>query len=336
MLTKKFALIAAVIFLHSLAMAQPDANPGLATQPKEDPPFAEERRPITQHELIANLLNPDARLDRSTPEATLRSFMWSVFNIDFQKARECVRNALPYEKLRPLEKEMKDQMAKADVKGYQILLEDVQTYLAQDEATVTFSVLFLAEGFGGNRSVERFHLVRADGDNWLIQPEFRAPLFPISGSGRLSQDSLLDFLKSLVDPALMPEEMGQVICEKNLHLIYFAIMQHVMNGNDGKFTFTANDWKAQLLPYLKDANVLVCDRNADKAAGYSMNFHFGIGETFYADRDRRTILIYEGKDEKFVFCHKGKTNILFKDGHLKAYTAQQLEKALTQGEVKWK
>lgn len=49
------------------------------------------------------------------------------------------------------------------------------------------------------------------------------------------------------------------------------------------------------------------------------------------------ILVYEGHEKKFEYRHMNDTltNILFVDGHVATYTAEQLQRAMLDGQVVW-
>lgn len=93
------------------------------------------------------------------------------------------------------------------------------------------------------------------------------------------------------------------------------------------------------MPYVRNTDILRCPLDAENPNSYSFNTDMGNFPLGQVRIPAQTILMYEGKDRKFEFRHQiGEeklTNILFVDGHIKAFSEKALEAALKDQSVRW-
>jgi prepilin-type processing-associated H-X9-DG protein len=110
------------------------------------------------------------------------------------------------------------------------------------------------------------------------------------------------------------------------------------------------NWQKALYPYGKTPQIFFCPLRVEKPANaeeqalrdkmaddlgvprsgepYALNTHLdGLNLADLAE-PARTVLFYEGKDEKLDFRHDGKSNVAFTDGHVKAIGPDEAEKLI--------
>jgi prepilin-type processing-associated H-X9-DG protein len=88
-----------------------------------------------------------------------------------------------------------------------------------------------------------------------------------------------------------------------------------------------------------DQQVFNCPAEKPDEQSYSYNPEFRGARLAAVAAPAQTILLYEGKDQKFDFRHELNgiklTNILFADGHVKAYSPETLEAAMKDQMLQW-
>ena len=343
--TKLLALLLLAIVPVTAAMAQPDNEPGMAklpANPQGGPPpdavLTPDQKLIDTRETFAGMMNPAKAISLSTPESTVRSFMWGFFKGDFKIARECVEGSLPYEKLIEVEKTIKKEML--DSAGeVRVLISEVHTYINGKNATVTLHFLASVDKEKQKimviESVERIKLHKNE-NTWQIVPEYHEPMEPIMGTPMLAEDILGNFFRVFVTADALSAAGTEAACQSNMKQLGLGIMMHVQDF-DEVFTLT-DDWVQQLLPYVKNEVITKCPAGENKNTAYSINNGLK-GKKLVDLRGREhVIMVYEGQDGKFEYRHRTNTatNILFADGHVKAYSKNELDLALQNGTVRWK
>jgi prepilin-type processing-associated H-X9-DG protein len=327
-----------LLILLQTAHSQPEAGPGMAGR---DPAAAGAlpAMPVelgAAHGAINRLNNPAEKIDLSTPEATVRSFIWAFNNGDLAQARRCVAQAAPIEELQPLQEMLGRQMGKYAV----LSLKDLRTYTQQNNAIATFWLDFVITAkitdFIG--SSERLRL-RRDNNDWLIVPvqDGKAPFWE-SPPRPMMEDVMDMFIAKMRDGGAILSESQFSQCQSQLKQLGLGAMQYAQDFDE---VFPSHEeWQKDIMPYIRNADLLHCPKDAENPNSYSFNTDMGNFALAQVKAPTQTILIYEGKDRKFDFRHQvGEeklTNILFVDGHLKAFSEKALEAALKDQTVRWK
>jgi|GEM_PF-5527297 len=326
-----------VLFLLQTAHSQPDAGPGMAG--REPAAGALPAMPVelgAAHGAINRLNNPAEKIDLSTPEATVRSFIWAFNNGDLAQARRCVAQAAPIENLKPLQELLGRQMGKYAV----LSLKDLRAYTQQNNAIATFWLDFVITanitGFIG--SSERLRL-RRDNDEWLIVPvqDGKTPFW--ESPPRPMMEDLMDmFMAKMTDGAAVQAESQFGQCQSQLKQLGLGALQYAQDFDE---VFPSHEeWQKDIMPYTRNADLLRCPKDAENPNSYSFNTDMGNFPIAQVRAPAQTILMYEGKERKFDFRHQvGEeklTNVLFVDGHIKAFSEKSLEAAIKDQSVVWK
>ncbi len=324
------------------ARAQPDNEPGMAKPPANTPgvpgpPLTPEEKKAKTREIFSALLNPAKAVNCSTPESTIRSFLWAFFNLDFKSGGECVQNAAPYEKLKQFEEMMRKEMDDVELR---VMMSDIHSYLDEDEATVTFHMLLSIEKTKERvqliGSVERIKLQRVE-NRWQIISAPRPsqlPQPPIMGAWMLVEDWQTQIVQVFVAPEVVVDAGRTVSCQSNMKQLALAIVQHT-EAHRGVFSLEG-DLHAALKQYIGDAIITVCTEGDNKTYAFNKELN---GKTLQnLPQPESLIMLYEGAEGKVKYLHQGQTatNIAFADGHVQTFRKDNLENALAKGTVRWK
>lgn len=333
------AFLFCVLWITAAAYAQPDDGPGMARPGQAVGGPVVRQRPMLElgpaRDAINLLNNPAEKVDLSSPEATVRSFIWAFNNEDLGQARLCILNAASLEKLKPLQELLKGQIGKYAV----LLIKDLHSYNYRDEAIVTFwlnSVMNIkVPNFLG--SSERLHLRLVDG-TWLIMPqqEAKKPVWDMPPRP-IAEDVIDFFTAKMTDAAALQSDSQFHQCQSQLKQIALGALQYTQDFDE---TFPSHEeWQKEIQPYVHNTDILRCPLDAGNPNSYSFNKEMGNFLLAQVRIPARTILMYEGKDRKFEFRHQiGEeklTNILFSDGHVKSFSGKALEAALKDQSVRW-
>jgi prepilin-type processing-associated H-X9-DG protein len=344
-----------VLCLSFAAHAQPDDAPGLAVIPRNPsvvvpaPPTPEQIRAATRA-AYNTLLNPVGKLDLSNPEATARSFVWSFYNADIKTARECVKDAQPYEKLGEIEKLLqKGAFVQQGYDEIRVLVTDFHSYVLGENAIVTFRLTQIYDPklvFAGTLespnltgnilvSCERLHLKR-DAGNWLIAENYKSVDLSAEQERGVVEDLLARMTSLLTHPEQTTARTALSECQNHLKQIGLGILQFVQDFNERFDLHTG--WQNQIMPYVKAEESFHCPDAKEGEPSYAFNTKLENKLIGDIAQPAQTIMVYEGKDRKFEFRHNNKTltNILFADGHVKSFTTQHLTDGLAVGAVRWK
>lgn len=122
-------------------------------------------------------------------------------------------------------------------------------------------------------------------------------------------------------------------CESNVKQIELGLLQYTQDNNN-KYPASASGYKAVVFPYLKSEGVFHCPADTVGSVDYSMNTQLQ-GVSMAKLRDpAHTIAIYEGRNQTLDFRHEGKAVVGFADGHVKAFTAEQVREFAA--DIQWK
>lgn len=258
--------------------------------------------------------------DRSTPEATVRSFLVALESADARKAAACVRGVHTSGlALDDLSKQMRE-----DPLPPSYTVSDVKTTMAGATATVTAQVSVK----GGNPAKiqvvsTEVKLTLEDGV-WYIEPSLVKAL---------EKDYLNILPAMLIDPKVYyraREKARAVYCLNNVKQLCLAA-HFLAIDNDLVYKIKADTYKKSLMPYWKnEEKKFVCQSNVGKNESYAFNANLSGVSDLKVHDPANTVLIYEGKNSALVFRHDGTAAVGFVDGHAKLITAAEEKK------LRWK
>jgi prepilin-type processing-associated H-X9-DG protein len=257
--------------------------------------------------------------DRSTPEATVRTFLAAFGSGDMKTAAICVKGAQTdltdiNVLVQPINKELV-------VLG----VSSLETKLDGNRATVTcqVSMKFARIGKTGNLATQ-LNLASSEG-KWLIVPDVTK-----INQGTLGSFNTMAYMFTDTKPFLRAREAARgVSCLSNVKQIGLGVLMFIQD-HDERYKFKAETYKKSIMPYIKNEAVFRCPDDKSVGISYSFNANLaGIGLAnlqYPAD----TVMIYEGKNGKLDFRHNGKASVGFADGHAKLINAEGAKK------LRWK
>ena len=93
---------------------------------------------------------------------------------------------------------------------------------------------------------------------------------------------------------------------------------------DEKFPSSAVGYKQQVFPYIKSDTVFTAPPDPAGAVSYSFNRRLQAHAQAELSEVARTVLLYEGSDEKPLYRYSGRTVIAFADGHVKLCSPEEV------------
>ena len=258
--------------------------------------------------------------DRSTPEATVRSFLAAFESADMKQGASCVKGAQINE-------------AALDVLARQIkkdpvtfTLSNVKTTLNKTLAIVTGQVSVTP------RKSEKAQTYATDvnlaslGGTWQIVPD----------AAKAQRDTNPDVVNALAymltDSKVFyraRDTARGVSCLSNMKQICLGALM-LSQDSDEKFKLKAETYTKSLKPYVKNESLFECPADTGSGISYAFNGNLAGVSLAKIQAPAQTVLIYEGKNGKLDFRHDGKATVGFADGHAKLVNAEGAKK------LRWK
>lgn len=277
------------------------------------------------------LLGPT--VDRSTPEATIRSFVAAAEAGNARDAATCIVGADPSAS-NPCFSRMgaKYRMHLGIAKLRAVVKGDSAV------AKMKCSLSLMGRVLVREKAV-KVNLMLQNGA-WLIGPLDWGWVFKGENSAQRESPEAMDPFQFVADIAANPMVAAAIVLpiEAQMDLakrrtqalmdakkIAMACMEYMVD-NDDAFPKDVRAFRADVLPYLAKA-----DRDAFTAPGdppgtvsFSMNPYLAgrHGDTD-VEEPHRTVLIYLGKDKKLDFRYHGKAAVAFVDGSARLVAAEQ-------------
>jgi prepilin-type processing-associated H-X9-DG protein len=133
-----------------------------------------------------------------------------------------------------------------------------------------------------------------------------------------------DILKNLATCFFAPEFLIKakgLECMNNMKQLSLAAIQFVQDW-DEKYQLKANAFADYLRPYFRNEEILICPAHPDEAIGYSFNAKLQNVTLAQIQEPAKTVLFYEGQNEKLEFRHGTRTAVAFADGHVSLVSAE--------------
>ena len=257
--------------------------------------------------------------DRSTPEATVRSFMTAFGRGDMKQAAACVKGVqLSGAALDALAQQIQKDPAS-------ITLSNAKTTLNGTSANVTGQVSIKS---GKSDKAQTFttevNLASSEG-MWQIVPD--------AARARRDDSDLVNALAyALTDATVFTKARDAAratVCLSNMKQICLGAMM-LAQDYDEKFKLKAEAYKKSLMPYVKREDIFKCPADSGSGASYSFNASLAGVSLARIAAPAQTVLLYEGKNGKLDFRHDGKAAVGFADGHAKLVSAEDAKK------LRWK
>jgi len=257
-----------------------------------------------------------AAQDRSTPEATVQSFLTQLGNGHLKEAAACVKGV----KMDAAGLDAFAQQVKKDPAT--LTLSGAKATITGTTANVTGKVTVKAASQPKSDTFDTdVNLVSADG-GWQIVP--RSPKELKKGN-----DDIVNLIAySLTDPTLFGKARDSaraVSCLSNVKQISLGAMMFVQDWDEA-FKLKAGSYKKSLMPYIKNEAIFKCPSDSSGAISYSFNANLAGVKMAKVHAPAQTVMIYEGKNGKLDFRHEGKAAVGLADGHAKLVDAAEAKK----------
>lgn len=251
--------------------------------------------------------------DRSTPEATVRSFLAAFGQGDLKQAAACVKGV----KTSPADLEDLSQMVKKDPAEF--TLTDAKTTLNGTSATVTGHVSAKSKREAKAQTISTQVNLTSAGGTWQIVPD----------ATKARDDKNPDLVNALAymltDARTMMlqahDSAEATVCLSNVKQLCTGALMFLEDYNE-VFKLKAATYQKSLLPYVKNETLLFkCPADKSGNASYAFNAYLA-GVALAKIRTPATmVLIYEGANGKLNFRHGGRAAVGFADGHAKLVNA---------------
>jgi hypothetical protein len=260
--------------------------------------------------------------DRSTPEATVRTFLAAFGSGDMKTAVACVKGALTSgPTLAELAQQIKQEPAT-------FTLTNVKTALNGNAAVFTGQVTIKSGDSVKPETLSTQVNLALSGGKWQIVPD----------ANRARQDANPDMVNALAYALTDTKKVfgpandsarADSYCRSNVKKLCFGALM-LAHYNDEKFKLKPETYKKSIMPYIKSKLVVKCPADKSGRISYAFNSSLaGVSMTkiqYPAD----TVMIYEGKNGKLDFRHEGKAVVGFVDGYVKLIDAEGAKK------LRWK
>jgi prepilin-type processing-associated H-X9-DG protein len=257
--------------------------------------------------------------DRSTPEATVRSFI-AAFGIgDMKQVVACVKGA---QIGGPALDALAQQIQKDPVS---FTLNDAKTTVNGTGATVTGQVTLKNAKSEKAQSFSTLVNLVSSGGAWQIVPD-------AVKAQSANTDVVNQLAYAMTDAKVFTrarDAARATSCLSNMKQICLAAMM-LAQDYDEKFKIKPDAYKKGLMPYTKNEAIFKCPADTGSGSSYAFNSNLAGVSMAKIQAPAETVLIYEGKNGKLDFRHDGKASVGFADGHAKLINAEGAKK------LRWK
>jgi prepilin-type processing-associated H-X9-DG protein len=257
--------------------------------------------------------------DRSTPEATVRSFLSAFEQGDVRKAAVCVKG-------------VKMSIQAQDVLGKEIkqnpvtfTVSNVKASITGSSATVTADATMKPLRESNELKVTTQLNLISENSVWLIVPD--------EARAKQQRPDMINAVAWVLTDATAfaraNDAAHSATCLSNLKQIGLAALMFLQDHNE-TYKLKAATYKNSLNPYIKNPSVFKCPSDASASTSYAFNASLVgvyIGKVKHPEL---TVVMYEGKNGTLNFRHNGKAAIGFADGHVKLVDASEAKK------LRWK
>jgi prepilin-type processing-associated H-X9-DG protein len=250
-----------------------------------------------------------------SPDKAIKEFVQALNGKKWQDASQRVMSGKPEAELKPVIEDLK-----AACGGWRLTVEDVQATHDEETDFADARIRLRLQDRIGNKIFhdERLSL-RMQNKMWKI-----LPLSVAEERNALWGDFDSDILKNLATCFFAPEfllKAKSMECMNHLKQLGLAAMQFVQDF-DEKYALKANIFADYLRPYFRNDEILICPAHPDATIGYSFNAKLQNVTLAQIQDPAKTVLFYEGQNEKLEFRHGTRTAVAFADGHVSLVSAE--------------
>lgn len=246
-----------------------------------------------------------------SPESTITDFVAAFNSHDWKAAAKLVKNGTANSEIIKMLNENAATIPR-------LTLSPMTSKVTGAVAKVSLKLTMTGDGAPPPK--QEVVKVEKVGSSWLIVPG-------TSGGGLLNNLSLVFASQNYF--ATAKEAAKNTVCLSNLKQLAVAVML-LLSDTDDVFKLNASNWKAKIIPYVKNEAIFSCPHTAKGAQAYSFNGALAGKNASSLKDPASVVLLYEGKSGKLTFHPDGKAAIAFADGHAKRVTASDAKK------LKWK
>jgi prepilin-type processing-associated H-X9-DG protein len=267
--------------------------------------------------------------DRSTPEATVRSFVDAFNRFDLDALVACVAGAK--------KNAMLEEMGKNTDGKPELAISAIEVKADGDTATVKVKLdpEKLKAPAEAKFVAEETVKLKRTGGAWQIVPMELAELMKLM-QPTTNTEQAYPVLTMMASMFVRFEEMmaqgaaearagaaaAKADCMSNVKQLCLAAMMCAADFND-TYAFSPANLKARLMPYSRDAKLFACPNAKGAAAAYSMNPAVAAKKAGKIVHPERLVLFYEGAKGKLTYRHKGTATVGFCDGHVERVTPKR-------------
>ena len=309
-------MVFAALFLTSSTRCFAETRP-VETKPGEAKPMA--KKPTTEK-------SAKVKVDLSSPEATLRTFVAAFNEGDFASLPECIWGAKLMSKA--LQQRFKQEF-KQTPGSYEV--KDIKIFI--DSNPIVLEAIATARGAGEVFTSHSRLEMRRDRQGWKIIPRPLAEFDDLTRSDT-NVDMLLVTATQMADADTVFEGYGpsiRLVCVKNLQQVASAAIQFAQE-NDEKLSFDASNFREKLLPYAADEKLFQDPKTGNF---FGMNAQLANVELGKIQNPGETVLFYTGKNDVLDFDHAGQTVIAFVDGHVRSFRQDEVVSHEKQKRLRW-
>lgn len=234
-------------------------------------------------------------LDNSTPSKAIESFLTAFGQADVVTMRQCLLVSLPSDRT--------DRFISK--RGFGMTISELQTKEASrtGETVVIDASYHITVGQNEANYTEKVSCTLKDGA-WRISAGDRliGLLASVAGGNAVTLDS---FEASI-------NKARAVTCISNGKMLAASIVWY---GQDNDEAVPQSNWIPKLEPYFKKRGYLNCPLDARGTVSYSINHAIAGKSSAKSTRPAKTVVLYEGSNNKLLFRHDGKAMVVFLDGH---------------------
>ncbi len=241
-----------------------------------------------------------------SPESTITDFVAAFNGHDWKAAAKLVKNGTANSEMIKMLNENAATIPK-------LTLSPMTSKVTGAVAKVNLTLTMTGNGAPPKPEVVKLEKV---GSAWLIVPG-------TTGEGLLNNLSLVFATQNYFASA--KEAAKNTVCLSNLKQLATSVMI-MLTDTDDVFKLNASNWKAKIMPYVKNEAIFSCPHTAKGAQAYSFNGALAGKNANSLKNPASVVLLYEGKNGKLAFHPDGKATVAFADGHVKRLTAEAAKK----------
>ncbi len=265
--------------------------------------------------LLSALAVGIANADQSTPAKTIETFAKAFEQGDAKTAVACVKGG----KLNAFATQMLARFVRDEYR-FKVSVSGVKNAGLKASTSVATSVT--SKTWTSPKKLKDQVLLVKQSGKWLIVP---AP------GSNVSESFVNPAAEILSNPERIEDDAKQAIkaaeCLRNIKQLAIAILMFT-GDNDDYLRFTAVNWLNKVRPYAQEPFSYTCPLDKSGTFSYSLNANVAGKSTVSIKNVMQTVLLYEGKNGKLTFRHRGRACVAFVDGSAKLVTPEEAKKLI--------